>query len=110
MKKIKYIKYIILLVICTITLILCTQIRFVFGSGASMYPTYDTFKILFCVKQKDYKVDDIIYYKIDNYKVVHRVIAIIDDGTLIQYKAKGDGNNETDRYLITKTNIKCKVV
>ena len=91
-------------------LLLSTQIKIIIGSGASMQPTYPKFKLLLCVKQKDYKVGDIVSYKLDKHKVVHRITAIIDDGVVIQYQTKGDGNELKDRYLITKTNIKCKII
>lgn len=104
------IKRIVPLLVCTVVLILFTKYKIVIGMGDSMQPTYPNFKILLCVKQKDYKVGDIISYKLDKHKVVHRITAIIDDGVITQYQTKGDGNKLKDRYLITKTNIECKVI
>lgn len=101
---------IILHIFFIILLLIFTNIKIIIGSGESMLPTIPTKKILLCIKNKDYKVGDIISYKLDKHKVVHRITAIIDDGTIIQYQTKGDGNDTQDRYLITKTNIKCKIL
>lgn len=103
-------KSIVILVISLIPLLLSTRIRIILGAGVSMYPTYPKFKLLLCVKQKEYKVNDIIFYKLDKHNVVHRIISVIDDGVVTQYQTKGDGNKNKDRYLITKTNIVCKIV
>ena len=108
MKKNK--EKIITIIICFMILLLSTQIKIIIGSGASMQPTYPNFKLLLCIKNKDYKVGDIVSYKLDKHKVVHRITAIIDDGILTQYQTKGDGNTGTDRYLITRTNIECKII
>lgn len=86
------------------------NIKIIIGSGDSMLPTIPSKKILLCIKNTKYEVNDIVFYKLDNHNVVHRIIAIIDDGTVIQYQTKGDGNNAPDRYLITKTNIKCEII
>ena len=75
-----------------------------------MQPTIGSKAILLCMKKQNYKVGDIINYQLDKYSVVHRIIEIIDDGIITQYKTKGDGNERADGYLITKTNIKCKVL
>ncbi len=104
------IKKIAPLLVCTVALILFNKYKIVIGMGDSMQPTYPRFKILLCKKQKDYKVGDVISYKLDTHKVVHRITAIIDDGVVTQYQTKGDGNKLTDRYLITKTNIQCKII
>lgn len=104
------IKRIVPLLVCAVVLILFTKYKIVIGMGDSMRPTYPKFKLLLCKKQKSYEVDDIIFYKLDKHKVVHRITAIIDDGVVIQYQTKGDGNKLKDRYLITKTNIKCKII
>ena len=104
------IKIIVPLLVCTVALILFTKYKIVIGMGDSMQPTYPRFKILLCKKQKEYQIDDVISYKLDTHKVVHRITAIIDDGVVIQYQTKGDGNKTTDRYLITKTNIECKII
>lgn len=84
--------------------------KIIIGSGNSMMPTIPNRAILLCMKQRDYKVGDIVNYQIGKYSVVHRIIAIQDDGVLVQYQLKGDGNKSPDKYLITKTNIKCKVL
>jgi|SRR5574344_33699 signal peptidase I len=103
-------KAIITTMICFIVLLLFTQIKIIIGLGGSMEPTYPKFKILLCIKTKNYEVDDVVYYKIDKHRVVHRIITKIDDGIITQYQTKGDGNELTDRYLITKTNIECKII
>ena len=84
--------------------------KIIIGSGKSMLPTISNKAILLCMKQQNYKVGDIINYQIDKYSIVHRIIEIKDDGVVIQYRVKGDGNKQADGYLITKTNIKCKVL
>lgn len=84
--------------------------KIIIGCGNSMLPTISNKAILLCMKQRNYKVGDIVYYQLDKYNVVHRIIEIKDDGSLIQYKTRGDGNEQADGYLITKTNIKCKVL
>lgn len=84
--------------------------KIVIGSGNSMQPTIGSKAILLCMKKQNYKVGDIIFYQIDKYNIVHRIIKIKDDGVVIQYQTKGDGNELADGYLITKTNIKCKVL
>ena len=84
--------------------------KIIIGSGKSMLPTISNKAILLCMKQQNYKVGDIINYQIDKYSIVHRIIEIKDDGVVVQYKVKGDGNKQADGYLITKTNIKCKVL
>lgn len=102
---------IILFHICFIVLLLAfLNIKIIIGSGDSMLPTIPSKKILLCIKNTKYEVNDIVFYKLDNHNVVHRIIAIIDDGTVIQYQTKGDGNATPDRYLITKTNIKCEII
>lgn len=101
---------IILHIFFIILLVIFTNIKIIIGSGESMLPTIPTKKILLCIKKSNYEVNDIILYKIDKHKVVHRITAIIDDGVITQYQTQGDGNELADRYLITKTNITCKVI
>lgn len=104
------IKRIAPLLVCSIALILCAKFKLVIGMGDSMKPTYPNFKILICKRQKEYKVNDIVSYQLDTHKVVHRIVAVIDDGVVTQYQTKGDGNELKDKYLITKTNIECKII
>ncbi len=75
-----------------------------------MLPTYPNKALLFCIKTNDYKKGDIVFYQIDKINVIHRIVDIKDDGIIKQYKLKGDNNTYADGYLITSTNIKCKVI
>lgn len=53
------------------------------------------------------KVGDIVVYSDQGILIVHRVVEINEDGSLI---TKGDNNNSIDSVLVTKDNYKAKMV
>lgn len=79
-----------------------------------MYPAIKDKSILLCSPSNAYKVGDIIYYKIGDRHVVHRITQItnytLKDNSIVKvYKIKGDNNIGTDSFEIYDENIICKV-
>ena len=60
---------------------------------------------IFIIRQNDYKVDDVVTYKKDNYHVTHRIIKENGDKVI----TKGDANNTEDKE-ISKSDIIGKVI
>lgn len=97
-----------------IEIIFFTQFKIIIGSGMSMYPTIKDKSVLICEYTDDYKVNDIVYYRLNNKPIVHRIIQITEylmqDNTVIKvYKIKGDNNSEADAFEVYRENIVCKV-
>lgn len=84
--------------------------KVIVGSGKSMLPTIPQKALLLCIKQSNYEVGDVVNYQTDHYNVVHRIISKQDNGNSVKFQMKGDGNTTVDNYLITKENIKCRVL
>ncbi len=80
----------------------------------SMYPTIKDHTILLCKYSNNYKVGDIVYYKVGNNHIVHRIIQItehkmIDNSIIKVYKIKGDNNEKADMFEVYDENLICKV-
>jgi signal peptidase I len=76
-------------------------------SGISMEPTFHTGDLIISRKAKQYKVGDVVTYKIpdEKYKkfpIVHRVIGRTKDGV---YEIQGDNQDHPDSWSIPATNI-----
>lgn len=56
-------------------------------------------------KRSNYKIGDVVTYKIDNYYITHRIVEINDDKVI----TKGDANNTEDK-AISKSDIIGKVM
>lgn len=77
-------------------------------TGQSMVPTLEPDDFIIIRKQKSYELDDIITYKNEDGGVTtHRIIEMVDEST---YKTKGDGNNYTDGYTVSKSDVYGKVI
>lgn len=111
MKKILYVIYIIVLLIA-----LLINISSIFhlsflgyrlyrvGSG-SMEPYLKVNNYILVKESKDYKVNDVITYQIEDTYITHRIVSIEDD----VITTKGDANNREDDP-INKDSIIGKVV
>lgn len=97
-------------IVLVLALMFALNYKVVFGSGKSMLPTIKEKQILLCKKQKDYKVNDIVFFKLNGIPVVHRIINVVDYGNVKAYTTKGDGNDSADMFGIYKENIVCRVV
>lgn len=73
--------------------------------SGSMSPTININDIVIIKSQDNYKIGDIVTYKIDNEFITHRII-LVEDNYVI---TKGDANNVCDDK-IDKKNIIGKVV
>ena len=95
------------------------QLLSIFGYSYSSVPTnsmsgdnsdsFDagSFIISKKVKFENIKVGDIIIFQDKNILVVHRVVDINDDGSLV---TKGDNNDSIDANFVTKNNYQAKVI
>lgn len=102
------------LIFFIIELIFFSQFKIIIGSGMSMYPTIKDKTLLLCKYTNNYKVGDIVHYRIGNKPIVHRIIQITeysmtDGGILKVYKIKGDNNKEPDTFEVYDENIICKI-
>jgi signal peptidase I len=75
-------------------------------SGISMEPTFHTGDLIISRRAKEYKVGDVVTYKIPDekykkFRIVHRVIGRDKDGYLIQ----GDNQDHADPWSIPAANI-----
>jgi signal peptidase I len=81
---------------------------FMIVSGHSMDPTYHTGDLVITKKRANYRVGEIVVYRIPGEgagarrEVVHRLHEVQPDGKLL---AKGDNNRTTDPWAITAKDI-----
>lgn len=111
MKRIDY--FLIGLLIVEIIFIL--HFKIIIGVGESMLPTLGNPQILLCQYTNDYEVGDIVAYKLDGMRIVHRIVDKIeynltDDYQVTVYYMKGDNNPTNDMFQIYEENILCKVI
>ena len=74
--------------------------------SGSMMPEINEKEIVVLWRCKHYKENDIITYQINNYFITHRIIEKTQQG----YITKGDFNNTEDEQIVTKEQIKGKVI
>ena len=77
------------------------------GSG-SMEPELHVGDAVFVHKISDSSMireGQIIVYEVENIKVIHRVVKVINDNNITYYKTKGDANNSIDDIKLTIDNI-----
>ena len=101
------------LIFFILEVIFFTRFKVIVGSGMSMYPTIKDHTILLCKYSNNYKVGDIVYYKVGNNHIVHRIIQItehkmIDNSIIKVYKIKGDNNEKADMFEVYDENLICK--
>lgn len=104
-----------LIILIIIEIVCISKFKIVVGSGLSMVPTIDDHQVLLCEYSKNYQIDDIVLYKVDNIPIVHRIVNITEyhlaDGSIIKlYTMKGDNNPNTDLFETYKENIICKII
>lgn len=97
-----------------IELLFFSRYKIIIGSGMSMYPTIKDKTILLCEYTKEYKLNDIVYYRIAGKPIVHRIVQITEykmsDNSIVKvYSIKGDNNNEPDVFSVYDENIICKI-
>jgi signal peptidase I len=80
-------------------------------TSGSMEPAIETGDIVFIQPSKDYLVDDVITYKkeFDMPFVTHRIVEVILDNDLVEYKTKGDANEESDFGEVPHESVSGKV-
>lgn len=77
------------------------------GSG-SMEPELHVGDAVFVHKISDsskIREGQIIVYEVENIKVIHRVVKVVNDNNITYYKTKGDANNSIDDIKLTIDNI-----
>lgn len=81
----------------------------VFVLSGSMEPTLKTNGVAIAKKvpSNEVKQNDIIMFKKDNLIISHRVIKINNDGSFV---TKGDNNSTEDNFVVTKGEVKGKIV
>lgn len=101
-----------LIMIVVIALISCKFLYGVLVIGSdSMTGTIDKGDVIFFINQKDnIEKKDIIVFKKDDLRIVHRVIDIKDVNHQIRYYTKGDANQSQDDGYVTKGNVVGKVL
>lgn len=79
-------------------------------SSNSMIPIFQKGDFIIIKKQIEYTIGDIITYEVEEndnrYYVTHRIIEKNGD----EYITKGDANNRKDEEIISKKDIKGKVI
>lgn len=109
----KVLKIIINIILIIIIIILAIYALFRFTNKieilkvetGSMKDNINVGDYILIYKQNDYKINDIVTYKVEGYYITHRIVEINDD-TII---TKGDANNVVDGE-ITKKDIVGKVI
>lgn len=81
---------------------------FVVTSG-SMDPAVTTGSIIYAVRQKEYKIGDIIAFSDDKENISHRIVGMTIINGEKYFSTKGDANSQVDEDLITQNNIYGKV-
>ena len=102
-------KSIILFFIICIIIFLAHQshIKLYQIQSGSMLPELQIGEIIILLEQENYKIDDIITYKVENsYFITHRIVQITDEG----YITKGDANNTEDETVVKQEQIQGKVI
>lgn len=95
----------LILIICIGAFLLLSSKEIVISG--SMKPTINKGDIAFIIKHIEYediKKGDIISYNLGKTKVLHRVIAITDNGLI----TKGDHNDNADFGIVTKDQVNGK--
>ncbi|MDO5569176.1 MAG: signal peptidase I [bacterium] len=109
MKKIATISFfaiiIIVLILVVVSKIDNSPLMILKVLSGSMEPTINTNELVLVIKQDQYKENDIVTYKIDNYFITHRIKEMTND----QVITKGDNNDDVDK-AIELSDIKGKVV
>jgi len=72
---------------------------FVVLSG-SMEPTLPVGSIVYTKKENEYKVKDIVSFKVNDTTITHRVMEVLSKPEGIFYRVKGDANNGVDTDLV----------
>lgn len=75
-----------------------------------MKPTLNKWDLIL-VKETDednIKENDIITFKKDERIITHRVIGILDTGTVKEFVTKGDNSNKKEQFIIKQENIEGK--
>ena len=102
-------KNIILFFIICIIIFLAYQshIKLYQIQSGSMLPKLQIGEIIILLEQENYKIDDIITYRVENsYFITHRIVQITDEG----YITKGDANNAEDETVVKQEQIQGKVI
>lgn len=80
------------------------------GTGTSMLPLFPSGSVCRCVKTEDYRVGDIINYRVETEEgylfIMHRVVEVLDNEL---YLAKGDNNLWIDPRYIREEDIVCEI-
>lgn len=75
--------------------------------SGSMEPEIKVGEVVFVLRKKQYKENDIITYSVNNsYFITHRIVEIVEEG----YKTKGDSNNTEDENIVKIEQIQGKVI
>ena len=75
--------------------------------SGSMIPELQIGEIIILLKQENYKIEDIITYKVEeSYFITHRIVQTTDEG----YITKGDANNAEDEKIVKQEQIQGKVI
>ncbi len=75
--------------------------------SGSMLPELQIGEIIILLEQENYKIKDIITYKVENsYFITHRIVQITEEG----YITKGDANNTEDETVVKQEQIQGKVI
>ncbi len=80
--------------------------------SGSMEPAIKAGSVVFDKKQENYKVGDIITFKVENSKdtITHRIIGIAGQGLETNFIIKGDANSSPDTKPVMKSNVVGKVL
>ena len=75
--------------------------------SGSMLPELQIGEIIILLEQENYKIKDIITYKVENsYFITHRIVQITEEG----YITKGDANNTEDETVVKQEQIQGKII
>lgn len=97
--------------IIVIALISCNFFAGVLVIGSeSMTGTIDKGDVVFFLRKKEIKKDDVIVFKREDIKVVHRVVAVKNINKEFRYYTKGDANKMQDEKYVTKEDLLGKVI
>ena len=103
--------------LCTIIMIFLIALvscRFDYGAlvigSTSMAGTLDKGDVIVYENPNKIKLNDIIVFKKDNVRIVHRIVKIDENGIDRRYYTKGDANDIKDKEFITDKEIIGKVI
>lgn len=76
----------------------------------SMEPKINIGDVVIVEKMEDeeinsLKVNDVIAYQSDDAIICHRIVSIVNDGNDNLYETKGDANDDSDQFLVKKSQI-----